>query len=83
MAKLLVQATYVIEVRDELALRDAAFKARMKNPAFAVSYSEENDSLEGALSILFGDLAPHSVPGVHLWESSVASGPITETPSET
>ena len=63
-AKYRVTATYDIEVTDETALRDAAFKERHRSPALALSYDEAVDDSElGALKMLLGHGAITSVPG--------------------
>jgi hypothetical protein len=76
-----ITATYDVELRDELAVRDAGFKTRLANPAFAASYNEdEDDDVARALFVLFGHRLPKSVEGVHIERSTIKQEPITDVP---
>ena len=70
--RVLVTATYEIEVEDELAVRDAGFKTRMANPSFASAYKDqEDDDVKRSLSVLFGHRLPKSVDGIRVVKSTI------------
>lgn len=59
-----IVATYEVEIMDEMALRDAAFKERHKSQALALSYDEgAHDSVLEAVKMMLGPRAITSVPG--------------------
>ncbi len=60
-----IEATFMVEVVDETAALDAAFKARRAHPAFEHATEDEFDhDLIGALAQLFGGIQGGSVPGI-------------------
>ncbi|WP_213572477.1 hypothetical protein [Rhodococcus sp. USK13] len=76
--KVRVTATYEFEIVDELAVRDAGFKARMGNPAFAATYEDQSDDdVMRAVAILFGHKLPKSVDGIAVVRTEVRPEDIT------
>lgn len=72
-----VRAAFVVEVEDELALRDAAFKARRRHIVAQAFPETGNENEQSALTSLF-QMLPGEFPGIRV----VATTLRTEEPVE-